>query len=477
MGGAGVAMPVGSPKLMGRNLKPLLSACTILFVATRRGAISGVIQVARDAMLCLSRRKLRDSINRGTGPVTARDPQPPPHLQATRPIVITAVRMEQDLAAAIDTLLCCLLRGESVEWPLPLTSAMQAAFMERATFHGVEVMLLELVQTQSGFLRDIQEELKPLATGRAMWELRHRSGLNKALAALAAEGIVPLLFKGTAVAYSIYANPVWRTRADTDMLIMPDKLASATRALVDLGYQFLPISAELVFYQMTFSLYVAEGVEHQIDLHWQISNSEMLSSLFSYRELGARATALAALSPLAQAVSLPDALLIACMHSAVHDEAPYTVNDQTYQTGARLIWLYDIHLLATMLSEEQWQEVYKHAREKGLGLICVQLLQQVQHSFRTALPENWQTCLTQGSSHRASHYLRARGASRLWLDFWACRNRQSRAAFIGNLLFPPKVYMLHKYADSGHRWLPWLYLHRMCKGVSKYLHNVKFRRR
>jgi hypothetical protein len=93
-----------------------------------------------------------------------------------------------------------------------------------------------------------------------------------------------------------------------------------------------------------------------------------LAGLFSYEELRARAQPLPELAPQAFAACPVDALLLACMHRCGHKQAPYYVDGVAHYSGDRLIWLYDIHLLAVKLTSVEWHQFIDRATRKGNGI-------------------------------------------------------------------------------------------------------------
>jgi hypothetical protein len=63
-------------------------------------------------------------------------------------------------------------------------------------------------------------------------------------------------------------------------------------------------------------------------------------------------------------------MLLACMHRGTHRHNPYYVSDEPHFGGDRLIWLYDLHLLAGSFSEHDWQSLIARAEGKGLLGAC-----------------------------------------------------------------------------------------------------------
>src|SRR6185436_19143141 len=109
------------------------------------------------------------------------------------------------------------------------------------------------------------------------------------LAALEAEGIDALVFKGAALAHTHYAESWLRPRLDVDLLIAPEQRQRAYGVLGGLGYQRPPVvSGELISYQAMFVRPHPIGVEHVLDLHWKIANPQTIAHALTHGELMAR---------------------------------------------------------------------------------------------------------------------------------------------------------------------------------------------
>jgi hypothetical protein len=96
--------------------------------------------------------------------------------------------------------------------------------------------------------------------------------------------------KGTALAYDLYANPVWRLRCDTDLLLMPEDAEECREVLAALGFRKdVGTSREAVIHDETWTLASRGGGSHAIDLQRRLNNSDLLANLFSYEAfLGAK---------------------------------------------------------------------------------------------------------------------------------------------------------------------------------------------
>ena len=133
------------------------------------------------------------------------------------------------------------------------------------------------------------------------------------------------------------------------------------------------VTGRLVTSQQTFARDAGLGVRHTCDLHWQVSNRAAFSRLLPWERLAARRRPIPALD--AEGLTPPHALLMACLHRVAHHfDAP------------TLIWLYDIHLLVSSMSDEEAARFVALAVDSGLATICARGIALAQHHFRTPLP-------------------------------------------------------------------------------------------
>ena len=111
-------------------------------------------------------------------------------------------------------LFCAVLRGEPVVWPAG-ASERAAGLLELARDQGVHLLIAQRL-SQEGGSGDCPVNVRALFTrawrDEAAVEQVVRHELREVIAALSAEGIRPLLFKGAALAFTHYPNPVLRPR-------------------------------------------------------------------------------------------------------------------------------------------------------------------------------------------------------------------------------------------------------------------------
>ncbi len=293
-------------------------------------------------------------------------------------------------AASPIALICALLRGEVSGWPARDEDGSSGVFLGVARQHGVTPLLDSKFTDgtlKGAWPESIRQACHADALTQAMHELAQRGELARVLAVLAGAGITPLILKGAGLAYSHYPRPGLRPRSDTDLLIAPDRRDKTAAVLAALGYRKdQGVEGEFASYQATWSRELGKGMTCHLDLHWRINNSQILARTMSYDELAARAVPLPALGAQARALVPVDALLFACIHRAGHVNAPYFVDD-VGQSGDRLIWLYDMHLLLSRMSDAEQDEFATLAALKRIKSICRDALQRTQECFGTPIAQ------------------------------------------------------------------------------------------
>ncbi len=299
-----------------------------------------------------------------------------------------------------------------------------------------------------------------------MWELRHRQILAGLLEALAARGMRALVIKGTALAYDLYPDAALRPRGDTDLLIAPSDLDRVRELLAAQGFS-RPTgeNAPAGSTQEVWHIVPPGSTAHDIDLHWQAFNGPSLAPVIPVEEAMAEGLPLPRLAPEARGLSRGHGLLHSCIHRAQHILSPYFVDGKAHYGGDRLIWLYDIDLLARALNAGEWESFASRAIARGVAPVCRGALEEAQRLLGTPLPGDVMArlgaapegavtryLLGSGRKGRAMADLRASGAGGAW--------RYLRAR-----LLPPAAIVRGQYPHS--RWpLPFLYLRRIGRFVT-----------
>jgi len=294
--------------------------------------------------------------------------------------------------------------------------------------------------------------------------LRQRE-ITAVLVALSDAGVRPILLKGAPLAYSLYPTPASRPRIDCDLLIPHESIPAVRQAMVALGYvSALACEGELLFRQFAMARRDAFGVDHQFDFHWKISSQSLFMDLLTYEELAREAIVVEALGPFAHAAGPVHALLLACVHPVIH-----------HRNRERLIWTYDIHLLASRLSANDFERFAGLVVEKKVAAIAARQLSLSQLRFATRVPERVTVRLAGATAEPSESYLRPR---RRWHHELASNVKglpswRDRSKLLREVIFPAPGYMLETYRMNpgplGLLVVPVLYLHRGTWGLLKIL--------
>jgi hypothetical protein len=256
--------------------------------------------------------------------------------------------------------------------------------------------------------------------------------------------------------------PALRTRCDTDLFVSHESRDAATTLLLKLGYRrAIAHGHTLASYQECFEK-LDGALACVIDLHWQISNRQAFARALPYDEVSPRSVAVEPLGPAARTLCPADALLLACMHRASHLGFAGSEED-------RLLWLYDMHLLATAMSGAEWNEFAALCQRKAMRALSADALECVRKTFKTLIPAEVLASLHQhGRRENSLNYLRSHRLQVLLADLREMPGWRVRAILLKETLIPPAADILGKYG-SQRRWLlPWWYLRRIAEALAMF---------
>lgn len=357
----------------------------------------------------------------------------------------------------VDALIAAALRGKDSAWVSGLSEVTPQTFLSRAAFHGVEPLLLQALPSGNAPGGAVREELKRETVFRLAHEMRHKQVLAGLIGSMYERGVRPLIMKGTALAYTLYPAPELRSRCDTDLLVSPEHRAQAQAALGKAGFRLcMELTGTGVSNEAGYVHRDNAGLEHFIDLHCKINNSEVFSNLFPFGELSARAAPLSGLGRGARALGRTDALLHACFHRLVYP-----------QIADRLVWLYDIHLLSAALTPREWDELVRLARAKGLAEVCRDGIEQARRWLDTPCPGHVLDALAEPRGEPLAAYVRAGPVGREWMDFRARKGLAAKLRYVRTACLPSAEFMRHEYPNAHRAMLPWLYVRRATGGIWK----------
>lgn len=322
-------------------------------------------------------------------------------------------------------------------------------------YHGV-TMLADYFGTIPAPLKAIAVQRKAMMAANDALKQNELIILFDAFSAAKLDQCV--LFKGSALAYTLYANPWLRPRSDNDILISPQQRQAFDDVFTALGYQKqFAIEGKYVSYQSTYSKALVGKSAINIDLHWRINNRQILANSFKVLELRQQGKKL---TPLSNNITIPSnvhCLLISSLHRLGH-----------HQSEERLTWLYDIHILANSFDEPSWQQLVSQAKQKKLSAITLDALRHCIELLETPVPEYALKQLTENANlaEPSQLFLQRDLAERalFWHDLKSMPSLSAKAGLLVETFIPSPSYVRQQ---MNTRSALWGYLKRVIRGLKR----------
>lgn len=313
-------------------------------------------------------------------------------------------------SAEIEALLARALQGENVAWPSGLSDAQAEEIWALISAHGISGLLAQLPFEEIKWPTELCDSIREEARLQALWEAEHHPFMARLLEAAHAAGIPALIMKGTALAYSLYAEPAHRRRGDTDLLIRPGDCAQMREVLSKLGWvqQGQPRLA-----QEDWAAPSRSGFTHALDLHWAVSNAPAIAEGLAVEDFFISKQELPQLGTHAYAPSPVHQLLQASINQASHKLEGMGDGPADLLEGRRLIWACDYHLIARDFDSAQWDELIERALVARLAGTLRKGLALAADTLGTDVPSYVMDALQRGATDdRAIAYFDAPSAAK-----------------------------------------------------------------
>lgn len=370
------------------------------------------------------------------------------------------MRSDPVATAPLRAWLASALRGERPAWKGDAVAA--EALYGCAVTEGVAALVHANGATDA-LPKAVAARFAAFERGRVIASLPEQAELARVVHALAQAGVPTLLLKGGALAQWLYPSAHLRPRVDIDLLFVDEAAVErGEAALRPLGYAATdPSAGPRTGYERSLHRTDANGQAHHVDAHWRLSNLAVFADALHWDDLAPAAIALPAIDPAARGPGPVHALLHACVHRIANLPAEPGSNAH----GDRLLWLYDIDLLARRLAPDKVESLRRIAIERGLAGACADGLRHAQAAFATPLPEAAMRSLEEAAHGESFDVGKAR---QRWYQEW--RNLRAvspreRLAWARERLFPNADYMRDQYPSKGAAGLAWAYLRRLGHGV------------
>jgi hypothetical protein len=370
------------------------------------------------------------------------------------------MRTDDAIYSARRDWLAAAIRGERPGWPAAPIGAVEG-MLAVTEAEGVSALLVNSLRAPGAawsLPNDFKDALAAVVHQQLVVDLLDRNEISRVMRVLAVAGIPALLLKGTALAYSVYPAPFLRPRSDTDLLL-PDIEAVECCKPVLAGLDYVdsrvPTTTAMA-YELVFRHETENGQVHWIDAHWALSNSAMYANCFSFAELRAEAVALPTLGADARGLGKVHSLLHACMHRICN--LPHGIGD-------RLIWLYDMDLLARRCSARDFDHLREIAVQRELAGTCWDGLCNAVFAFSTPLPAGLMDALEDAAKKESFDVRKAR--RRWYQERYNLRMLPvaKRWTWVWEKLFPDPAYMRELYSVNSRWSLGLAYLRRLGRGL------------
>lgn len=355
-----------------------------------------------------------------------------------------------------------ILNGKDPSWPDAANTAFAGALRQELHLQGLYPLVYHLCKnapTWKTWPADIRERARKTAFHHAAQDLAAETKTRHLLARLQESGIRPIVLKGSAIAYTHYQQHGTRTRGDIDLLFPRRDLTTAFQILEAEGYEYIfrqgYLGQELGFID------ASPGQKNlPLDIHWRSSSYVLLAHLLDHDEIIGSAVTIPELAAMPCAMAPVHALLHACIHWAKHTASGDSI---------RILWMYDIYLLASGLDSNEIQHFIQTATRKKVSQLCAAAIAAVKQVFRcetlNTLHDNLDKIHQQEPSARM---LEQHAASFAFRDILSSADGATLRKTLQDILAPPGAYVLRFYSKKSPLWLPWLYAHRLSTGLHEY---------
>lgn len=280
-------------------------------------------------------------------------------------------------------------------------------------------------------------------------ELIFKKSLDEFCDLLSRNHIRFLIFKGAALAYDFYQDPVQRPRTDTDLFISENDIEELRDILLKEGYDWIPnqmgLLGQTVFTKKTGALHMV------FDVHWQLFAPYSLRNIFTFEELWSSRRKISQLE--AFTVSDLHAIVISSVHWVAH-----------HLHSPEPQWVEDTQKLSLHRDTLWWETLKQICQKKGLQKMMDQTL------ILSQVPSPWQREELSSVREPFDYLLEAKRSA--WTDLrWDLKFMGTLEIFyfLCGHLFPSLTYMRAKYKFKNEVFLPIYYFWRLSSGFKKFL--------
>ena len=274
------------------------------------------------------------------------------------------------------------------------------------------------------------------------------------------EKIPLIILKGGALGVTIYPDIALRPMGDLDLLIAPEAVERATRALIERGYVAYAEMAHRFAnrFSVAQAFFRKGNRPSQIDLHWHAFTTPYYFERIPVEWFQRRTMEISINNQRAFAFSPTAQLLHLSAHYMMH----------SYR---RLIWSYDLALLISRCHEQiEWEDISESAAEFGLSQVLYEALSEVRERWAVAMPvASYERLRTIQMPWRGRMIFAAtNNLSDAELDVLkglGLKGTRRKSAYWLRVMFPSRGYMQTRYQINNKGLMPLYYLRRAGKAA------------
>ncbi|HEA70060.1 MAG TPA: hypothetical protein ENI07_25095 [Desulfobacterales bacterium] len=289
--------------------------------------------------------------------------------------------------------------------------------------------------------------------------------LEEILSAFTDKGIRVLVMKGPAIGKMVYPDPALRPASDLDLLVLPDQVTRSRTILGDLGYQCLGKRFEVSRDFYNDEIFVNQKNQkhnRQVELHWDLHRFSGIERDGGVADLVDRAAEVNAELFAFEALDPIDALI----HRAVS-------NAFDKGTHMRMIWVYDVKLLAEHLATpDDWRALQERSVAWRARLAVEHSLNMAQAWAGLELPDGFEEFSTWPEPTETEVKAWSKITEKqpglsglLGLHMDNASSRLDKIRYYFHLLFPSPNYIRSSYPPAKEWLLPISYVRRWWRWI------------
>jgi len=262
--------------------------------------------------------------------------------------------------------------------PLPLTAALDEweQLIPCLNQHGISSLLYYKIKHLPKNLHppgEIMHKIRNIFMLNSLKSIQMENQIAEISAAFNKQGIKTLVLKGLAFGKSVYPDPGTRPFCDLDILVLPHDVLKTRETLVKLGYKCKDKT-----YDRLKRLEIEEQFVHSnspatkrmVEVHWDLHGFHGEMQHIPVKEYFKRSICVDGFNTL----NPGDALVYAAIHMLL-------IHNQSF----RLLWIYDIGLLAKQIKE--WDILIERSKAMGALIAVKQALKLAEYWTGFKLPQ------------------------------------------------------------------------------------------